>query len=370
MEKIKLDELCKTSAGQIKEDTSELIDYIDIASVDNDTKRVTGYQTLTFGEAPSRARKIVKKGSILVSTVRPNLNAVAMLEEETSNRTIASTGFCILDCKENVDSRFVFNYCKSKTFVDQMVARTTGASYPAVSDKIVREALVPKYSYEEQCYISDVLDNINSIIDKRKVELSNLDKLIKARFIEMTEHTKTVPMRMGDIASYVNGYAFKPTDWKEVGKPIIRIKNLNDALAKYNYYDGELADKYKVSFGDVLVSWATHLEAYIWKGEEAWLNQHIFKVLFDKVDVDKTYFIYATEEALRQAFRNAHGFKPTMEHIKRSDFENAVVKLPAFEVQQQFADFVHQVNKLKVATQKALDETQLLFNSLMQEYFG
>ena len=100
--------------------------------------------------------------------------------------------------------------------------------------------------------------------------------------------------------------------------------------------------------GDILVSWATHLEAYIWNGNRAWLNQHIFKVLFNKIPINKIYFVYATEDALRQAFKNAHGFKPTMEHIKRSDFENATVKLPPMEIQNQFAAFVAEVDKSKL----------------------
>ena len=185
MVKIKLGDLCVPSAGQIKEDAEELIDYFDISSVDNETKKVTGFQTMSFGESPSRARKAVKKGSILVSTVRPNLNAVALLEEDTPNISVASTGFCILDCKENVDNRFVFSFCKSKPFIDAMVSQATGASYPAVSDKIVRAALVPKYTYEEQCNISETLDKVSNVIDSRKAELSALDDLIKARFVEM-----------------------------------------------------------------------------------------------------------------------------------------------------------------------------------------
>ena len=185
MKKIKLGELCKPSAGQIKEDSDKLIDYIDISSVDNETKKVTGYQTIAFRDAPSRARKMVKRGSILVSTVRPNLNAVAMLEDDTPNITIASTGFCILDCKENANNRFIFNFCKSRAFIDDMVSQATGASYPAVSDKIVRSALVPDYSYEEQCKISEVLDRLSAVIDNRKAELSALDELIRARFVEM-----------------------------------------------------------------------------------------------------------------------------------------------------------------------------------------
>ena len=154
---------------------------------------------------------------------------------------------------------------------------------------------------------------------------------------------------MGDIATYLNGYAFKPEQWEESGLPIIRIQNLNDSSAPYNFFSGNLAEKYLVHSGDVLVSWATHLEAYIWKGGDAWLNQHIFKVVFDKMEVDKTYFVYACEEALRQAFRNAHGFKPTMEHIKKVDFDATIVKLPSIEVQKQFADFENQVDKSKLS---------------------
>ena len=185
MTNIKLGDLCKSCAGQIKVEDGELIDYIDISSIDNEKKKLIGFQTMPFGESPSRARKVVKKGSILVSTVRPNLNAIAVLENDTPNISVASTGFCILDCKDDVDNRFVFNFCKSRKFIDDMVSKATGASYPAVSDKIIRSALVPNYTYEEQCNISKVLDSISDIIDKREAELFSLDELIKARFFKL-----------------------------------------------------------------------------------------------------------------------------------------------------------------------------------------
>ena len=142
---------------------------------------------------------------------------------------------------------------------------------------------------------------------------------------------------MGDIATYVNGAAFKPRDWSSSGRPIIRIQNLNDPSATFNYFSGTIDSKYLVQKGDILVSWATHLEAYIWNGDEAWLNQHIFKVVFNKTDVDKTFFLYAANVALKEAFKKAHGFKASMEHIKRGDFEDAVVYLPDLDTQRQFA---------------------------------
>ena len=248
-------------------------------------------------------------------------------------------------------------------------------SNKAVMGKTLNKAILSDVEIEicpieKQREIVAVLDKLMAVLEHREDELQLLDKLIKARFVELTNKEKTVPTRMGDVATYVNGYAFKPTDWKNEGLPIIRIQNLNDSNALYNYFDGKINEKYRIHKGDVLVSWATHLEAYIWKGQDAWLNQHIFKVEFNKMEINKIYFVYSTEEALRQAFKNAHGFKPTMEHIKRSDFENAVIQVPSMELQNQFADFVHQVNKSKVEVQKALDETQKLFDSLMQQYFG
>lgn len=252
--------------------------------------------------------------------------------------------------------------------IDLLQNKTTGIRNLQVKSYLNEE--IPLPSLEEQRHISATLDKVSDLIAKRRAQLDKLHLLVKARFVEMTEDSETVLTRMGDVATYINGYAFKPTNWSENGLPIIRIQNLNNANAVYNYFDGVLPEKYLVRKGDVLVSWATHLEAYIWKGHDAWLNQHIFKVVFDKIPINDVYFVYSTEEALRQAFKNAHGFKPTMEHIKRSDFEDAVIQLPNVEVQNKFAKFAAQVDKSKLTIQQSLDKLEILKKALMQQYFG
>ena len=276
-------------------------------------------------------------------------------------------GFKNLICSDKINNNLYW-FLKGNTAFLNSLGR--GATFKEISKGIVSDIEINVPDAESQNRAVSNLEKLSEIIKLRKNEISELDNLIKARFVELTESVNTVATRMGDIATYINGYAFKPTDWTESGLPIIRIQNLNDVNAKYNYFDGKIDSKYLVTTGDVLVSWATHLEAYIWDGDSAWLNQHIFKALFDKMPINKLYFVYATEDALRQAFKNAHGFKPTMEHIKRRDFENAIVKLPDMEIQNQFADFVARTNKSKAAVQKSLDETQVLFDSLMQKYFG
>lgn len=387
MKKIKLGDLCVPSAGQLKKDSDELIDYIDISSVDNETKKVTGYQTLLFEEAPSRARKTVKKGSILVSTVRPNLNAVAMLEEDTPNISVASTGFCVLDSKENVDNRFILNFCKSKTFINAMVAQATGASYPAVSDKIVRAALVPDYTYEEQCNISEVLDKVSNVIEKRKAELCSLDDLIKARFVEMFGYPDINPKGWTECAlseklNVVGGYAFKSDMFDEDdGIPVLRIGNINSGyfkpvnlvywqedknLERYAMYPGDLVMSLtgtvgKDDYGNVCIL-GDDYEMY-------YLNQRNAKLEI-KEGIDKFYLseLLKFEQIKKKLTGISRGVRQA--NISNKDILNLVVPVPPIELQNQFADFVKQIDKSKSAVKKALDETQLLFDSLMQEYFG
>ena len=363
MANIKLGDLCKSCAVQIKIEDGELIDYIDISSIDNEKKKLIGFQTMPFGESPSRARKVVKKGNILVSTVRPNLNAIAVLENDTPNISVASTGFCILDCKDDVDNRFVFNFCKSRKFIDDMVSKATGASYPAVSDKIIRSALVPNYTYEEQCNISKVLDNISDIIDKREAELFSLDELIKARFVEM----------FGSI--YDNKFGYDVMTLQDV------CESIKDGTHQTPTYTHDTINGYKfLSSKDVTsgkVDW-NHLK-YI--PEE--LHNELYKrisprkgdILLAKngttgvaaiVDIDEVFDIYVSLALLRpleivtseylcsaiNSIETKQQFDCSLKgigvpNLHLGEIKKTKIIVPHIELQNQFADFVHQVDKSK-----------------------
>lgn len=382
MEKIKLGELCKPSAGQIKEDSDELIDYIDISSVDNETKRVTGYQTIAFGEAPSRARKAVKRGSVLVSTVRPNLNAVAMLEDDTPNITVASTGFCILDCKENVNNRFIFNFCKSKAFIDDMVSQATGASYPAVSDKIVRSALVPNYSYEEQCQISEVLDRVSAVIDNKKAELSALEDLIIARFVELFGNpiTNDKGWEVAELNTVCDGIGdglHGTPEYDEDGEyPFINGNNLMDGVIKVTPATKMVnEDTYKKHFIEltdnaILLSINGTLgKLAFYNGEEVMLGKSAcYCNLKPEINREFVYGVMKTDAFA--GFLESNATASTIKNVGLKAIRGFKLILPPEELQFQFIEFAKQVDKSKFAVQKSLEETQTLFDSLMQKYFG
>lgn len=131
-------------------DDADSFTYIDLSAVDQEAKALNGAREIACSEAPSRARQLVQSGDILVSTVRPNLNGVAQVPVELGGAT-ASTGFCVLRPRANeLDGRYLYQWVKSPTFIQEMVRRATGASYPAVSDRIVQASEIPLPSIEEQ----------------------------------------------------------------------------------------------------------------------------------------------------------------------------------------------------------------------------
>lgn len=176
-------------------------------------------------------------------------------------------------------------------------------------------------------------------------------------------------VKLGDIATYINGYAFKPSDWKTQGIPIIRIQDLTGNSYQTNYYDGESIDKkYEVNEGDVLISWSASLGVYIWKGEKALLNQHIFKVVFDKIDIDKMYYIYALKFSLMKMKSFMHG--ATMKHIVKKDFDNITIPFPSLEEQSKIAGILQLVEGIIEKRKKQLEDLDELVKARFVEIFG
>ena len=141
------------------------------------------------------------------------------------------------------------------------------------------------------------------------------------------------------IGQYVNGYAFKPEDWSDEGLPIIRIQDLTGSNANPNLYSGDLPQKYLVTKGDILVSWAATLDSFVWDRENGWLNQHIFKAIPNEELINKSYFYWLLKVAMENMNNdNKHGIM--MQHVTLDVFNNFVVPLPPVCSQQKIADFL------------------------------
>ena len=161
--------------------------------------------------------------------------------------------------------------------------------------------------------------------------------------------------KLGDIATYINGYAFKPEQRGSEGLPIIRIQDLTGNAYDLGYYDGDYPKKIELNDGDVLISWSASLGVYLWNRGKALLNQHIFKVVFDKVEIDKFYFMYAVEYNLDKMSLKTHG--ATMKHITKKDFDNVVIPYPDLDYQKEVS---YRLTSLKGIIEKYREQLELL----------
>ena len=174
--------------------------------------------------------------------------------------------------------------------------------------------------------------------------------------------------KLGEIATYINGYAFKPEHWQEDGLPIIRIQNLNNPNAEFNYCSLDIPDKYIVNNGDILISWSASLGVYEWNQGKAYLNQHIFKVLFNKIDINKFFFKYAIGAKIKDMIKNAHG--ATMKHIVKGDFDNTTIPVPPLPVQEQIVSELDLLSSIIEKKREQLKELDALAQSIFYDMFG
>ena len=174
--------------------------------------------------------------------------------------------------------------------------------------------------------------------------------------------------RLGDIATYINGYAFKPEDRGSTGLPIIRIQDLTGNAYDLGFYDGKYPEKIEINDGDVLISWSASLGVYIWNRGKGLLNQHIFKVVFDKCEVNKQYFVFAVKYKLKEMELKTHG--ATMKHIVKKDFDNTVIPFPTVEKQADIAYILSKIESIVEFRQQELQQLDDLIKARFVDMFG
>jgi len=167
--------------------------YVDVAAVDNQRKSISGAREVLGAHAPSRARKLLRANDILVSTVRPNLNAVALVPNELDGQ-IGSTGFCVLRAFPSlVIPEYLFFFVRSRVFVEQLTKLVSGALYPAVTDSQVLDQLLPLPRIAEQRRIVDLLSRAEGIVRLRREAQKKAAEIIPALFLDMFGDPATNP---------------------------------------------------------------------------------------------------------------------------------------------------------------------------------
>ena len=246
-----------------------------------------------------------------------------------------------------------------------------GTAIPTFTQVVLGDMYIPFPSLQEQQRIVNVIGQWFKLIDDLEKEQDGLQRIIqqtKSKILDLAIHGKLVPqdpndepaiellkrinpkftprdnahyenlpkgwtvINVGELAQYTNGKAFQPSDWEQRGLPIIRIQNLNDENCKYNYTSIGHEEKYRITNGDLLFAWAASLGVYIWKGDDAWLNQHIFKVE-PLPFIDKQFLYYLFQYLISEFYNRSHG--SGMVHITKKEFETTIALLPPLSEQQR-----------------------------------
>lgn len=182
----------------------------------------------------------------------------------------------------------------------------------------------------------------------------------------MKYQTKT----LGTVAEYINGRAFKPSEWENNGLPIIRIQNLTNPNAPFNYSSSEHEKKFLIKNGDLLFAWSASLGAHIWNGSDAWLNQHIFKVI-PKNDVDKKFLYYYLSKVVSDLYSKAHG--TGMVHITKKPFMNTPIPIPDIMSQRiivkHIEESLSQLDSAVATLNKTKQQLEIYRQAVLKEAF-
>lgn len=299
-------------------------------------------------------RHIIQKNDILYSR-RGDVGRCAFATENEKG-WLCGTGCLRVTIDETkANAKFIFYQLQQSSVIGWVEKHAVGATMLNLNTTILSSVPLVLPPIKVQNTIADILSAYDDLIENNQKQIKLLEeaaqRLYKEWFVDLRfpgyENTKIVDgvpegwtrPSMNDIAEYLNGYAFKPEDWREKGKPIIKIKEMNEGITTATpRNDGStIPEKYNITAGDILFSWSATLTAMIWASEDGLLNQHLFKVTPNN-GVCREYVLQSILKTLDE-FKNLTTGS-TMKHIQRGKLKEVFVNLPSQEVMEKFSSIV------------------------------
>ncbi len=361
--------------------------WISIADLTNSGKYISNTkETLSDSAVAESGIKKIPANTVIMS-FKLSLGKVAITEKEMySNEAIMAF---IDKGVEKISPEYLYYLLRAKDWSKGTNKAVMGATLNKATLSTIKIQL---HEYDNQLEIVNMLNRVSSSIDFRKQQLTKLDELIKARFVEMfgdlMENPKQFPcVLLGSIMTVMpqNGL-YKPQSayvQDKFGTPILRIDG---------FYNGKVTDfnnlkrlcctdfekeRYLLVENDIVINRVNSIE-YLGKcarisglQEDTVFESNMMRFHLDDSKVNSTYIttVLCSQYIYRQILTRAKK-AVNQASINQGDVQSLNVVVPPLSLQNQFADFVAEVDKSKVEVQKALDQTQLLFDSLMQQYFG
>ena len=294
---------------------------------------------------------------------------------------ITGNAMCLDEVKHNININYLYYFLKNYNFKNII----SGSAQPQITRQGLNKVYVRYYSPTKQKQIVSRLKCISTIIELRKIELNKLDDLIKARFIEMfgRPFINNMNWESKQIKNVVNEVKYgtsKPS--VENGEyKYLRMNNLTydgrfDLTdLKFISLDNDELEKCVVRKGDVLFNRTNSLDligktADFDFDEDMVIAGYIIRIRLKETIVPKFFSMYMNTDEVKLHLRTIAKGAVNQANINAQELQGIPIYIPPIELQQQFADFVHQVDKSREEVKKSLEKTQQLYDSLMQEYFG
>lgn len=361
------------------------ISYIDIGSVNQTLKQIIPKPKILASEAPSRARQLVKSGDVLVSTVRPNLNSVAIVPHNLDGAT-ASTGFCVLRARSTeLSSRYLFHWVRSPAFISEMTRRATGQNYPAISDRIVMESLIPLPSFQEQQRIAAILDTADALHQKRSKSLNHVGQLCQSIFNKMFGDPIANPKgwlmgRLDDCIDPLRPLTYgilMPGPEMSSGVKYVRVVDMKDGeivLSSVRATTPEIAAQYQRSSlkeGDLLMSIRGHVgRTAIVPGELVGANitQDTARIAVANATVEFIREIIQHPSIQRWMAQRTKG--AAVKGINLGDVRVMPIIRPPLNLQVEFSDRYRTVRQQTSFCRRHLEMVNSIFASLQSRAFS
>lgn len=367
----KLPELCEIQYGYAFDSACFTEDntYLPLVRI-RDVKR--GYsETFYSGNYPSDY--VIDSGSLLVG-----MDGEFNIARWKGGHALLNQRVCKITAKENVNEEYI-RFALSKA-LKEIENRTAFVTVKHLSAKELNQLEIDIPNYTTQTDVAKVLTQIESIISAHQQQLQKLDELVKARFIELFGDPQRNPhghkhTKLSDIATYYNGLTYKPENVAEEGTIVLRSSNIQNSqldFADTVRVDCAIKERLMVQKNDILMCSRNGSAKLVGKVALIKDTQEPMSFGAFMMIIRSHYFGYLMTYFQMDAFRQQikTGATTTINQITGRMLDDVTIPLPPMALVDQFAAFVEQVDKSKVAVQKALDETQLLFDSLMQKYFG
>ena len=324
--------------------------------------------------------KIVPYGYFAYNPSRINVGSVDWQRCET--QVIVSPLYNVFSVSDELDSQFLYYFLKSNIGRQMIRAKAAGSVRDNLKLDMLKEITIPESSLNDQRHCAATLDNLQYLIELRKKQLAELDNLIKARFVEMFGDGNHPHIALIDLIIEGAGLSYgivQPGDDGTGDMGVLRPVDMVDgkiSTASIKYIDRSIGDGFKKTelYGDELLitvrgtTGITALTDIRFNGMN--VTRGIAVVRYDRNKINPVYLNAYLNTDESQRYIQEHTRGATLQQINLSDLRVQQIMVPPLALQEQMAAFIEQTDKSKVVVQKALDEAQTLFDSLMQEYFG